>query len=74
MDRYIPENIEIKISGKEIQNIVGDYDRNNANQVRTAGGIEYTLYELMAKKFMKKVYNPNILNAINDGFIYVTHI
>lgn len=60
----------IQISDNEIMEIMTDYDNNNANQVRSAGALEYSLFELTAKKFMRTQYSPEVKEAINDGIMY----
>lgn len=61
---------KVEVSSKEIRDLFEDYDRNNANQVRTAGGLEYTLFEMISKKIMKKMYSKEWLEAFNEGYVY----
>ena len=50
--------------------IIYDYDRNNANQVRSAGALEYTLFETVAKKFMQTQYDDELKQSVKEGMIY----
>lgn len=62
--------VNINISEKEIMDILFDYDNNNANAIRSAGAMEYSLFELVSKKYMGTQYQKEVKEAINEGIIY----
>ena len=58
------------ITEKEIMELLNSYDNNNANQVYTSGGLEYSLFEMVSKKFMRTQYSPEWKQAMDDGYVY----
>lgn len=58
------------ITEKDICELLTGYDNNNANQVYTSGGLEYSLFEMVSKKFMRTQYSPEWKEAIDGGYTY----
>lgn len=58
------------ITEKDICELLTGYDNNNANQVFTSGGLEYSLFEMVSKKFMRTQYSPEWKEAIDGGYTY----
>lgn len=58
------------ITEKDIMELLNSYDNNNANQVYTSGGLEYSLFEMVSKKFMRTQYTPEWKQALDDGYVY----
>lgn len=58
------------ITEKDICELLTGYDNNNANQVYTSGGLEYSLFEMVSKKFMRTQYSPEWKKAIDGGYTY----
>lgn len=58
------------ITEKDIMELLKSYDNNNANQVYTSGGLEYSLFEMVSKKFMRTQYSPEFKKAMDDGYVY----
>lgn len=58
------------ITEKDICELLTSYDNNNANQVFTSGGLEYSLFEMVSKKFMRTQYSPEWKEAIDGGYTY----
>lgn len=58
------------ITEKDIMELLNSYDNNNANQVYTSGGLEYSLFEMVSKKFMRTQYSPEFKQAMDDGYVY----
>ena len=58
------------ITEKDIMELLNSYDNNNANQVYTSGGLEYSLFEMVSKKFMRTQYSPEWKKAMDEGYVY----
>lgn len=58
------------ITEKDIMELLNSYDNNNANQVYTSGGLEYSLFEMVSKKFMRTQYTPEWKKAMDEGYVY----
>lgn len=58
------------ITEKDICELLTGYDNNNANQVYTSGGLEYSLFEMVSKKFMRTQYTPEWKKAMDEGYVY----
>lgn len=58
------------ITEKDICELLTGYDNNNANQVYTSGGLEYSLFEMVSKKFMRTQYSPEWKKAMDEGYVY----
>lgn len=58
------------ITEKDICELLTGYDNNNANQVYTSGGLEYSLFEMVSKKFMRTQYSLEWKEAIDGGYTY----
>ena len=58
------------ITEKDICELLTGYDNNNANQVYTSGGLEYSLFEMVSKKFMRTQYSPEWKESIDGGYTY----
>ena len=69
-EEILEEEPHITMTKSEIMDIIYNYDRNNANQVRSAGALEYTLFENVAKKFMYTQYDDELKDSIDAGMIY----
>ena len=69
--REIKEEPSVIITESDILSLLQDYDNNNANQVRSAGALEYSLFEMVSKRYMMTQYNDEVREAINEGLIYV---
>jgi len=61
---------EIKITDEDIDELLYNYDRNNANQIKSAGALEYTLFEKIAKKYMYEQYDDDFKKSVDEGLIY----
>lgn len=72
--RLTSENIEeepfVIVTESDIMSLLLDYDRNNANQVRSAGALEYSLFEMVAKRYMTTQYSPEWREAVQYGLVY----
>lgn len=66
----ISEEPYVIIKESDIMNILEDYDKNNANQVRTAGALEYSLFEMIAKRYMTTQYSNEWREAREYGLVY----
>lgn len=69
-EEILEEEPHITMTKSEIMDIIYNYDRNNANQVRSAGALEYTLFENVAKKFMYTQYDDELKDSIDAAMIY----
>ena len=58
------------ITEKDIMELLKSYDNNNSNQVFTGGALEYSLFEMVSKKFMRTQYTPEWAKAMNEGYVY----
>ena len=66
----ISEEPYVIITESDIMAILNDYDKNNANQVRTAGALEYSLFEMVAKRYMTTQYSKEWRDAKEFGLVY----
>ena len=51
----IKEEPYVVIKESDIMNLLTSYDNNNANQVFSAGALEYSLFEMTAKRYMNTI-------------------
>lgn len=63
-------NKGIFIKESDILGLLTNYDNNNANQAFAAGALEYSLFELTSKKYLRTQYSPEWLDAIDYGLTY----
>lgn len=66
----VAEEPYVIIKESDIMNLLTDYDKNNANQVRTAGALEYSLFEMIAKRYMNTQYSDEWREAKEYGLVY----
>lgn len=66
----VTEEPYVIIKESDIMNLLTDYDKNNANQVRTAGALEYSLFEMIAKRYMNTQYSDEWREAKEYGLVY----
>lgn len=55
---------------KEIEDLLTDYDKNNANQKFLGGTLEYNLFENISKRMLDKFLSPEWVKAEKAGFVY----
>ena len=66
----IKEEPYVVIKESDIMNLLTSYDNNNANQVFSAGALEYSLFEMTAKRYMNTQYSDEFREAKDYGLIY----
>ena len=66
----IKEEPYIIIKESDIMSLLTSYDNNNANQVFSAGALEYSLFEMAAKRYMSTQYSDEFREAKDYGLIY----
>lgn len=66
----IKEEPYIIIKESDIISLLTSYDNNNANQVFSAGALEYSLFEMAAKRYMSTQYSDEFREAKDYGLIY----
>lgn len=66
----IKEEPYIIIKESDIMSLLTSYDNNNANQVFSAGALEYSLFEMGAKRYMSTQYSDEFREAKDYGLIY----
>lgn len=67
-EKQMHKNVVIKES--EILDLLNAYDNNNANQAFSAGALEYSLFEMVAKKYMQTQYTDEWREAVDYGLVY----
>ena len=55
---------------KIIQDLLCEYDNNNANMRGIGGSLEYSLFEHLSKKMITHFLNPEWVKAEKEGFVY----
>lgn len=55
---------------KIIQDLLCEYDNNNANMRGIGGSLEYSLFEHLSKKMITHFLNPDWVKAEKEGFVY----
>lgn len=63
-------NKGVVLKEEEILELLTAYDNNNANQIYGAGALEYSLFELVSKKYMNMQYSREFREAKEEGLIY----
>ena len=63
-------NKGVVLKEEEILELLTAYDNNNANQIYGAGALEYSLFELVSKKYMNSQYSREFREAKEEGLIY----
>lgn len=66
----IKEEPYVIIKESDIMSLLTSYDNNNANQVFSAGALEYSLFEMAAKRYMSTQYSDEFREAKDYGLIY----
>lgn len=66
----IKEEPYVIIKESDIMNLLTSYDNNNANQVFSAGALEYSLFEMTSKRYMNTQYSEAFREAKDYGLIY----
>ena len=66
----IKEEPYVVIKESDIMSLLTSYDNNNANQVFSAGALEYSLFEMTAKRYMNTQYSDEFREAKDYGLIY----
>ncbi len=66
----IKEEPYVIIKESDIMNLLTSYDNNNANQVFSAGALEYSLFEMTSKRYMNTQYDDDFREARDYGLIY----
>lgn len=66
----IKEEPYVIIKESDIMSLLTSYDNNNANQVFSAGALEYSLFEMAAKRYMNTQYSDKFREAKDYGLIY----
>ena len=64
------EEPSIIITESDIISLLLDYDNNNANQVRSAGALEYSLFEMVSKRMMMHYYSNEWREAVQEGLCW----
>lgn len=66
----VTEEPYVIITESDIMDILSNYDNNNANQIRTAGALEYSLFEMVSKRYMTTQYSKEWREAKEFGLVY----